>query len=672
MPSAPPPPAQVDPGQSSLEFIRGMANPELQNELLAAEQRYRPEYNKLELADIDTLLRGGGGQRGLLQQQQFAALEMQKTQAETNSQQRTSDIEDVERLGGRASQAFLAANPDLARSLTEAEALRGGGMSVDNDIRRLVSQGVPQAQAAQIAQSRLGGGLQQAALGQLGGTAAEAQLAQAGMGQFRSSDEEALLGQAAMGQFQRGAGEMQVGQLAMGQLQRGAGEMQLGQAGMGQFQRGAGEMQLGQAGMGQLQQAGMGEMQLNKRGMDLLNREAGASPLQTRNAIQQARIASQARGRLGDASSVYGEIGARLSADLDLESRNLGLGSQLLGQSFGMGQQRLGTGAQFVGQEFGMGQQRVGTGAQLLGQEFGMGQQRVGTAAQLLGQEFGMGQQRTGTAAQLLSQRFGMGQQRLGTGAQLLGQEFGIGQQRLGTASNIYGQDLSRDQANAAMQQQTALANQQAAMSGRGMDLQGLLGLGQLQQSQQQGNRAYAMNLVNARQATSSDPFAAILGRTSGAPGMGSQAAQFTAGLAGQQLGPNLFDPNAGINLALQNQANQSNYQSNIFGAQAGMYGAQQQARGAMIGGALQGLGSAFGPKIAACWVAREVYGNDNPMWLLFRQWLMEDSPDTFRNLYIKYGERFAKFISNKPLFKTIIRNWMTSKVKQKFFANSN
>ena len=610
MPSAPPPPAQVDPGQSSLDFIRGMANPELQNELLAAEQRYRPEYNKLELADIDTLLRGGGGQRGLLQQQQFAALEMQKTQAETNSQQRTSDIEDVERLGGRASQAFLAANPDLARSLTEAEALRGGGMSVDNDIRRLVSQGVPQAQAAQIAQSRLGGGLQQAALGQLGGTAAEAQLAQAGMGQFRSSDEEALLGQAAMGQFQRGAGEMQ----------------------------------LGQAGMGQLQQAGMGEMQLNKRGMDLLNREAGASPLQTRNAIQQARIASQARGRLGDASSVYGEIGARLSADLDLESRNLGLGSQLLGQSFGMGQQRLGTGAQFVGQEFGMGQQRLGTGAQLLGQEFGMGQQR------------------TGTAAQLLSQRFGMGQQRLGTGAQLLGQEFGIGQQRLGTASNIYGQDLSRDQTNAAMQQQTALANQQAAMSGRGMDLQGLLGLGQLQQSQQQGNRSYAMNLVNARQATSVDPFAAILGRTSGAPGMGSQAAQFTAGLAGQQLGPNLFDPNAGINLALQNQANQSNYQSNIFGAQAGMYGAQQQARGAIIGGALQGL----------CWVAREVYGNDNPMWLLFRQWLMEDSPDTFRNLYIKYGERFAKFISNKPLFKTIIRNWMTSKVKQKFFANSN
>jgi len=523
MPSAPPPPAQVDPGQSSLEFIRGMANPELQSQLLASEQQYRPLYNQLELADINTLLRGGGGQRGLLEQQQFAAEESQRSQAALNTAQRRADVEDVQRLGPIASEAFLAANPDLARSLTEAEALRGGGMSVDADIRQLMARGIPQAQAAQIAQSRLGGGLQQAALGQLSGTAAEAQLAQAGMGQFRSSDEEALLGQAAMGQFQRGAGEMQ----------------------------------LAQAGMGQFQQAAPGEQQITQAGMDFLSRGGNLTPTQLRNVVQQSRAGSQARGRVGDQSGLANETAARLAEEMNLERQNVGLGSQLLGQGFGMGQQRMGTGAQLLGQEFGMGQQRTGTGAQLLGQ------------------------------------RFGMGQQRLGTGAQLLGQEFGIGQQRLGTASNIYGQDLSRDQANAAMRQQTALANQQATMTGRGMDLQGLLGLGQLEQSQQQANRAYAMSLVGARQATSSDPFAAILGRSSNAPGMGMAATQFTAGLAGQQLGPNLFDPNAGINLALQNQANQSNYQSNIFGAQAGMYGAQQQARGAMIGGALSGLGNA-------------------------------------------------------------------------------
>ena len=454
MPSAPPPPAQVDPGQSSLDFIRAMSDPVLQGQLLASEQQYRPQYTALELADINTLLQGGGGQTGLLDLNRIATQQAQEQAQAATSAQRAGDIGDVEALGGRASQAFLAANPELARSLTEAEALRGGGMSVDNDIRQLMSQGVPQAQAAQIAQSRLGRGLQQAGMGQLRGTAAEAQL---------------------------------------------------GQAGMDQFQQGAGEQQITQAGL------------------DFLSRGGNLSPTQLRNVVQQSRIASQARGRVGDQSGIANETAARLAEEMNLERQNVGLGTQLLGQGFGMGQQRM------------------------------------------------------------------------STGAQLLGQQFGMGQQRLGTAGSIYGQDLGASQSNAAMRQQAALANQQAAMSGRGMDLQGLLGLGQLQQSQQQANRAYAMGLVGARQATASDPFQAILGRPSQAPGMGMASTQFAAGLAGQQLGPNLFDPNAGINLALQNQSNLSNYQSNIFGAQAGMYGAQQQARGAMIGGALGGLGGAIG-----------------------------------------------------------------------------
>ena len=63
------------------------------------------------------------------------------------------------------------------------------------------------------------------------------------------------------------------------------------------------------------------------------------------------------------------------------------------------------------------------------------------------------------------------------------------------------------------------------------------------------------------------------------------------------------------------------------------------------------------------CWVAREVYGAENPRWLAFRQWMLVESPSWFRDLYIKYGERFAKFISNKPLIKSIIRKWMDTKI---------
>jgi hypothetical protein len=65
------------------------------------------------------------------------------------------------------------------------------------------------------------------------------------------------------------------------------------------------------------------------------------------------------------------------------------------------------------------------------------------------------------------------------------------------------------------------------------------------------------------------------------------------------------------------------------------------------------------------CWVAREVYGEKNPKWIQFRSWLLVDSPAWFfRNLYIRHGERFAKFISNKPKLKHIVRFWMNTKIK--------
>lgn len=89
-----------------------------------------------------------------------------------------------------------------------------------------------------------------------------------------------------------------------------------------------------------------------------------------------------------------------------------------------------------------------------------------------------------------------------------------------------------------------------------------------------------------------SSPLMSILGRPSSA----MQYAQGQQGLAYQQaqgpVGPRFSDPNAGVNLALQNASNLSNYNASIYGAQAGLAGAQAQARGAMIGGALSGLGS--------------------------------------------------------------------------------
>tara|TARA_R110000751_G_scaffold161234_1_gene266912 strand:- start:601 stop:1020 length:420 start_codon:yes stop_codon:yes gene_type:complete len=63
------------------------------------------------------------------------------------------------------------------------------------------------------------------------------------------------------------------------------------------------------------------------------------------------------------------------------------------------------------------------------------------------------------------------------------------------------------------------------------------------------------------------------------------------------------------------------------------------------------------------CWVAREVYGEDNPRWIRFRHWLLESAPKWFVRLYMKHGERFALFISDKPRVKRLIRSWMDSKI---------
>ena len=56
------------------------------------------------------------------------------------------------------------------------------------------------------------------------------------------------------------------------------------------------------------------------------------------------------------------------------------------------------------------------------------------------------------------------------------------------------------------------------------------------------------------------------------------------------------------------------------------------------------------------CWVAREVYGADNPKWLLFRAWMLTDAPVWLRELYATHGEDFAAWIHDKPVLKAGLR----------------
>ena len=201
----------------------------------------------------------------------------------------------------------------------------------------------------------------------------------------------------------------------------------------------------------------------------------------------------------------------------------------------------------------------------------------------------------------------------------------GLAAGRIGDTSTIAAQALNR---------QNALA-QRSAMA------------------QQAGAQAFGYN-----RALAGDVANILIGRPSTAYAMGSQAFGQGAGLASQQAGPQLFDPNAGVNLALQNSANLGNYQSATYGARVG-------AQGAVLGGLASGLGALGGGLLARpCWVARAVYGEENPKWKQFHLWLTTKAPDWFRNLYMKHGEAFARFIKNKPAIKWVIRKLMDRCIK--------
>jgi hypothetical protein len=72
------------------------------------------------------------------------------------------------------------------------------------------------------------------------------------------------------------------------------------------------------------------------------------------------------------------------------------------------------------------------------------------------------------------------------------------------------------------------------------------------------------------------------------------------------------------------------------------------------VGGAGGGQGVA-----GFCWVAREVYGENNIKWLIFREWMITSSPNIVYSLYKKYGKNIAIFIKNKPKIKKIIKYFM-------------
>lgn len=140
----------------------------------------------------------------------------------------------------------------------------------------------------------------------------------------------------------------------------------------------------------------------------------------------------------------------------------------------------------------------------------------------------------------------------------------------------------------------------------------------------------------------------------------GNPAPQFTGGPT--------MTPSQGLGFGQQaaQQAQQ------LYGQQ---YGAYQQAASNYVSpwATAAGLGIGAAGIFGLCWVAREVYGEDNPDWMIFRDWLLTKAPEKLRGWYAENGEEYAKEIQDRPDLKKALKSFMDRKVnfmKEVQYAN--
>jgi hypothetical protein len=682
----PPPPAAVDPGQASLDFINKMADPELQGRILAAEQQFRPQYTALNLQEQEQYLRGVGGQAGAIDILKQITPDLVAAQETADRLQRDADIRALQSQSGGYLSALMQANPQMFAQLEAARAM-GGERDSYKDLQTALSNtrifgdvNITPAQAALI-----GAAPTMQAQGYDAATMQAAMLGAAPTIEAQGYNAQGYAAQgydAARAQRVADVAAQTIGQGALGQQLYGQAMEAAPTAASDTFRRRAAEMAVstGQLSPEELRNAQQATREaFASRGLEMSNQAIAAEAMSRSEAvrqrqaqdIQQAAALNQAyladlNASRGFATGVYGQDLGRSQMNQDAQLRSA-LANQAAGVQLSLAdQQALNQASQF-------GAMSANEAAQF------------GASAQNQAAQFAAAAQNAASQgnAQLASQ-FQMANQQAQMQANAANQAaFNQAGQFGAQAANVAGQSnlesaMRTALANQATQTQVGLTNQemmanlgqanrafQASQQQQGIANLGLLG--QARQGELAANRAFQQNLVGMYGAAF-DPMATVLGRPSGALGVGQQQQGMAAGMM-QSMGGQVFDPNAGINLALQNQANLGNYQASTYGARAG-------AQGAMMGGLMSGLGSAFGGlaggagaaggfgKLFGCWVAREVYGDFNPMWLAFREWLYTKAPKWFVKLYEKYGERFADWISDKPRIKNLIRKWMDSRIK--------
>lgn len=230
------------------------------------------------------------------------------------------------------------------------------------------------------------------------------------------------------------------------------------------------------------------------------------------------------------------------------------------------------------------------------------------------------------------------------------------------------GEGLSMGSALSPEDMTYAQQNARAAMAARGLTgnqavaqevLGGyMLGNQRRQERQQMGLQAYQM-AGQQQQFGQQAYLTPAIQQSQGVYGLGQMYGATQASF--ENLGPRFLQP-------------ESQYLANIRANRISGENADKAASAQKSSGLLSGLGSIAGAMILKCWVAREVYGTKSGEWTIFRNWLENEAPEWLNKLYEENGEQFAKFISDKPILKSIVKSAMDIVVKPrlnliKFYA---
>ena len=236
------------------------------------------------------------------------------------------------------------------------------------------------------------------------------------------------------------------------------------------------------------------------------------------------------------------------------------------------------------------------------------------------------------------AQTIGAGGGQMTAGGQLMGlagqqaaqgaQTYGLGGQMAATAGGLSG---------AAQQAQETYGMNTAQMAGM---------YGQLQNQQ-------AMNMLgnmqNAGQMFAKRPFG--LGGTNLAQSELSQAGAYNSF---QQANYATMNGIAFNSAQMQAQQNQLAAQQ-----QAGMVSAGVGAAGAVAS-------AAAAAAAITCWVARAIFGEDDPRWVMFMNWLHSPRcPSLLRRLYLRFGQRLAPIIKNSRVLNGIVRHLMENAIHE-------